>query len=469
MSVTAPTRRAALGILLAFLGLSLGLVYWQVIRSQALNSAPSNPRAAAESLTQQRGSILDSSGHVLAHSIAGPDGRLQRVYTDPSLAQTIGYLSTRYGLDGLEASYNGYLSGQQGNDPLTAVWSDISRDPLRGNDLVLTIDSSLQRIASQALGERKGAVVALDAHTGAVRAIVSAPVYDPNKLDSAGASLLTDPSKPLLNRATQGLYPPGSTYKTVTATAALDSGVVKPSDIYRCVDGIVIGGFPIACTNAPPGQTQWDFLHAYSYSINATFAQVAVQIGAARFTDYSHRFGIGETIPFDTDLATSLVSQPGAKLDDVLLASSGFGQGQLAVTPLQMALVAATVANGGLEPASYLVAQIRDPDGNIISDRHPEPRGEVMKPQTAAQMHQFMLTAVKEGFGQEAGLAGLDVAGKTGTAETGGSDAAHAWFIGFAPASSPQIAVAVIVENGGAGGITAGPIAARIFRAVLGP
>lgn len=466
--MTAPIRRAAFAVLLGFLALTAGLVYWQVVRSQALNTAPSNPRAAEESLTEQRGSIFDKSGQVLAHSVEGSDGRLHRVYTDPSLAQTIGYVSTRYGLDGLESSYSGYLSGRQGSDPLSAIWSDISRDPLRGNDLVLTIDSSLQRVASQALGERPGAVVVLDAKSGAVRAMVSAPTYDPNQLDSLGVSLLQDSHKPLLNRATQGLYPPGSTYKTVTATAALDSGVVKPSDIYRCVDGVVVRGFHIACTNAPSGQTEWDFLHAYAYSINATFAQVALQIGPARFVDYSRRFGLGESIPFDTDLATSTVTQPGVALNDVLLASSGFGQGQLAVTPLQMALVAATVANGGVEPAPYLVSQIRDPGGSVIADRRPDARGEVMRPETAALMRQFMEAAVDEGFGREAGLLGLDVAGKSGTAETGSSAAAHAWFIGFAPAASPRVAVAVIVENGGAGGLTAGPIAAQIFRSVLG-
>jgi peptidoglycan glycosyltransferase len=466
--VNAAIRRAAIAVLVGFVLLAFGLVYWQVVRSQSLDSAASNPRAAEASLTEQRGSILDSKGQVIARSVEGADGRLQRVYSDASLAQTIGYVSTRYGLDGLEASYNGYLSGQQGKDPITSIWSDISRQPLRGNDLVLTVDSSLQRVAAQALGQRRGAVVALDPRTGAVRAIVSAPGYDPNKLDALGSSLLQDPDKPLLNRVTQGLYPPGSTYKTVTATAALDSGVVKPSDIYKCVDGIVIRGFPIACTNAPPGETEWDFLHAYAYSINATFAQVALQIGAGRFTDYSHRFGLGDSQPFDIDVATSLVAQPGNNLNDVLLASSGFGQGQLAVTPLQMALVAATVANNGVEPSPYLVAQVRDADGNVVSDRHPDAHGEVMRAQTAATMKEFMSTAVAIGFGREAGLAGLDVAGKTGTAETGGSDAAHAWFIGFAPVSAPRIAVAVIVENGGSGGITAGPIAAQIFKSVLG-
>jgi peptidoglycan glycosyltransferase len=466
--MTSAIRRSAAVVLLAFLTLSAGLVYWQVLRAQSLDGSPSNPRTAEASQTEQRGTIFDSGGDVLARSVEGLDGRFQRQYKDSSLAQTIGYLSTRYGVDGLESSFDGYLSGSQGSDPFTAIWADITRSPTRGNDLVLTIDPALQRTAAAALGDRPGAVVVLDPKTGAVLAIASSPTYDPNQIDSRGEALLQDADKPLLNRATHGLYPPGSTYKTVTAAAALDSGTVKPTDSYQCAnDGILIRGFRIACTNAPAGETQWDFQRAFAYSINATFAQVAVQIGAPRFTDYSHRFGVGEDLTFDTDVARSLVAQPGSTLDEVLLASSGFGQGQLAVTPLQMALVAATIANGGLEPTPYLVSQVRDADGRVIETRRPDPRGQVVRPDTARTMNQFMLSAVGE-FGSSAGLSGMDVAGKTGTAETGTAATPHSWFIGYSPSSRPGIALAVIVENGGAGSQTAGPIAAKIFNAALG-
>lgn len=462
-----PIRRSALCLLAGFLILTLGLVYWQIVRSQGLNNASSNPRVAEASQHEHRGAIYDASGQTLARSIEQPDGTEVRSYTLSSLAQTIGYISTKYGVSGLEGSYNGYLSGVRGTNPVQAIWMDVSRQPAHGNDLYLTIDSRLQRLAAQALGDRKGAVVAIDPHTGAIKALVSSPSYDPNRLGELGQSLLSDPNQPLLNRATQGLYPPGSTYKTVTASAALDSGVVKPSDIYKCINGIVIQGFVIACTNAPPGQTQWDFLHAFVYSINATFAQVGVQIGAARFSDYSHRFGVGEAIPFDIDVATSHLLRPGSSFNDVLLASSAFGQGQLSITPLQMALVAATVANDGAEPAPYLVASVRDANGNVLSQHQPVIRTQVMRPDTAREMQTFMHRAVQEGFGQEAGLQGMDVAGKTGTAETGTSATAHAWFIGYAPASAPRLAVAVIVENGGPGGLTAAPIARQLFNTVL--
>lgn len=467
--MTLQIRRAAALVFLGFLGLTAGLVYWQILQSQNLGTAAANPRVAEAGLHEQRGTIYDATGTVLARSEEQPDGTEQRVYADPSLAQTIGYVSIRYGVAGLESSFNDYLNGLRGSNPLQAIGQDITREPVRGNDLVLTIDEHLQQIAARALGNRKGAVVALDPQTGAVKAIVSSPGFDPNHIDTLGAALLKDTSQPLLNRATQGLYPPGSVYKTVTATAALDSGAVKPTDQYQCVNGVVVQGFVIACTNAPPGETHWDFLHAYAYSINATFAQVAVLLGAARFSEYSHRFGVGDPLPFDIDTATTQILQPGSSFNDVLLASSGFGQGQLSVTPLQMALVAATVANNGVEPAPYLVATVRDPAGATIVQHHAVDRGPVMSGATAKEMQQFMSTAVQVGFGQESGLSGLDVAGKTGTAETGTGSLSDAWFIGYAPASKPRLAVAVIVENGGVGGLVAAPIAKQLFQTVLGP
>ena len=464
----ASIRRAALIMTLGFVALMCGLVYWQVVRSQSLDEAASNPRVAEASRHERRGSIYDANGQMLAHSVPQPDGSEKRVYSLASLAQTIGYVSTQFGVAGLEASYNGYLSGQQGGGPLAAIVNDVTRQPQPGNDLVLTIDSSLQQIAANALGDRKGAVVALDPHTGAVKAMVSSPSYDPNQFDANSANLLTDPNDPLLNRATQGLYPPGSTYKTVTATAALDGGVVKPTDMYQCVDHIDVHGFPIACTNAPPGQTQWDVETAYAWSINATFAQIALQVGAARFTDYSERFGVGQALPFDIETAKTSLYHPGHSFSDpVLLASSGFGQGELEITPLQMALIAATVANNGVEPAPYLVAEVRDPSGNVVEQHQPETRGQVMRPDTARTMQQFMLGPIKI-YGAESGMTGLDIAGKTGTAETGQGGQSHAWFTGYAPTGDPRLVVAVIVENGGAGSVTAGPIATQVLKTVLG-
>ncbi len=458
-------RQTAAIFAIGFLVLSGGLVYWQVIRANAVASDPGNPRVAEAAQTADRGRMLDRNGGVLVQSVLQPDGTRTRTYALPSLAQTTGYVSTRFGLSGLEQSYNQYLSGNSGGDPLDTAIDNLLHRARPGNDLVLTIDAQLQRVAAQALGDRPGAVVALDPTTGAVLAMVSSPSYDPGAIDTQGDQLLKDANKPLLNRATQGLYPPGSTYKVVTATAALDSGKVKPTDKYRCVNGIVIQGFVINCENAPPGQTEWDFETAFAFSINATFAQVAAnQLGSDLFLRYSRAFGMDSALPSDIDTAESRTSNAGGGLDPVLLANSGFGQGQLQVTPLQMAQIAATVANHGNLPRPYLVQEVRAPDGSVVQQHSPENIRRVMSDQTAQTLTQFMIAAVQE-FGGAAGLLNQNIAGKTGTAETGTAGLSDSWFIGFAPATNPRLAVAVIVENGGPGSQAAAPIAGKVFQA----
>lgn len=462
-------KRIAAVIMVAFLGLTGGLVYWQVLRANAVAQDAGNPRVAEAARMADRGRILDRNGEVLVESQRQADGSRKRVYELESLAQTTGYVSTRFGLSGIEQSYNQYLSGEAAGNPVRNTVNNLLHEKLAGGDVVLTIDARLQQIAATALGDRRGAVVVLDPRTGAVIAMVSAPGYDPSMLDKRGDALLSDPGKPLLNRATQGLYPPGSTYKVVTAAAALDSGVVKPGDRFKCMNGVVIEGFVVQCTNAPAGKTEWDFLHAFAYSINATFAQVAATLlGSDRFLDYSRRFGMDQPLSFDIDTAVSRTSRSGGSLDKVSLANSGFGQGQLQVTPLEMALVAATVANGGVTPRPYLVQQVRDSDGSVVNNHESQPIRRAVSEPTAQELTRFMVTAVNEGFGDAAGLLGMDVAGKTGTAETGTSAAADSWFIGFAPSGAATLTVAVLVENGGPGSQAAVPVAKQVLQAAAG-
>ncbi|MHB8576166.1 MAG: peptidoglycan D,D-transpeptidase FtsI family protein [Dehalococcoidia bacterium] len=458
-------KRVAAALIAGFLVVTAGLVYWQTVRAGSIANEGGNPRVAEAARSADRGRMLDRNGQVLVESRLRSDGTRTRVYALPSLAQTTGYVSTRFGLSGLEQSFNPYLTGEKAANPVQGALNDLLHQTVAGNDLVLTIDAHLQQAAARALGNRRGAVVALDPRTGAVLALVSAPSFDPAQIDKNGDALLADAGKPLLNRATQGLYPPGSTYKVVTASAALDSGVVKPSDRFRCVNGVVIQGFVIGCENAPPGQTEWDFATAFAFSINATFAQVAAEkLGADRFIAYSRRFGMDAPLPFDIDTATSKTTLSGGSMGQVLLASSGFGQGQLQVTPLEMALIAATVANTGKRPNPYLVQEVRTRTGEVIEQHQSPDQQRVTTPETAATMTRFMIAAVGE-FGRVAGLQGMDVAGKTGTAETGTSAAAHSWFIGFTPTSNPAIVVAAIVENGGPGSQAAAPIAKQVFDA----
>lgn len=464
----AEIQRVGLALALGFFLLTLGIAWWQVARAGELGNRAGNPRVAEAAVRAQRGTIYAADGTVLARSERGPDGRFRRVYTDPSLAQTLGYLSARYGVTGVEEALNDYLDGQRGRSPLEQIQQEISRTPVRGNDVVLTIDPRVQQAAATALGDRPGAVVALDPRSGAVLALVSSPTFDAGAIDRDGETLLKDPRTPLLNRATQGQYPPGSTFKTVTAAAALESGTYSPDARFRCTSGFLVSGFVVACRGVPEGVQEYDFAHAYAWSINATFAEIAVRVGAPTLVQTARRFGFESRLPFDIPLATSRLLRPGNAFDPVLLASTGFGQGELAVTPMQMALVAAAVANDGVLMEPYLVQRVQTPTGAILREHQPRPLGQAIRPETAAVLRSFMVTAVREGFGGPAAIPGVEVGGKTGTAETASGQATHAWFIGVAPADRPQVAVAVIVEHGGQGSAVAAPIAQAVLRAALG-
>lgn len=461
-------RRVAVVFLFGFIALTAGLAWWQIVRAGWLAEHPGNPRLAELSARTARGSILAADGTVLARSEPGPDGRHRRVYPFPSLAHVLGYVSLRYGVTGLEEVLNGYLSGERGGGAARQIWADLSRAPQRGNDVVLTIDPRIQQAAAAALGDRPGAVVALDPKTGAVLAMVSSPGYDPGTIDEQGAALLQSDARPLINRATQGQYPPGSTFKTVTAAAALDSDRYQADARFKCPSGYVVEGFVIACKGVPPGVRDYDFAHAYAWSINATFAEIAVNMGAPELVRYARRFGFEEELPFDLPLATSRLLRERESFNNVLLANTGFGQGQLTVSPMQMALVAAVVANDGVLMAPYLVQEVRSPRGVVLHRREPRRIRQVIRPETAATLRHFMTTAVREGFSGAAAVPGVEVGGKTGTAETGTAQTTHAWFTAIASAGDARIAVAVIVENAGQGSTVAAPIAQVVLKAALG-
>lgn len=461
-------RHAALAFLLGFLVLSLGVTYWQVIRGEQLDDRSGNPRIAELTAREERGTIWSADGVALVRSEMGTDGRQQRVYEASSLAHTLGYVTLKYGVSGLEESYNADLSGRRSGSGLDQAIHELTRERVRGNDLVLTIDSRIQRAAAQALGDRAGAVVVLDPRSGAVLAMVSTPAFDPATVEQNGAALLSDPGGALINRVTQGQYAPGSVFKTVTAAAAFDSGEYQQQSMFRCLSGLVIQGFVIACGGVPPGTREYDFAHAYAWSVNVNFAEIGLKVGAERLVQQARRFGFEERIPFDLPVTPSRLLRPGESFNEVLLATTAFGQGELAATPLQMALVAAAVANDGWIMQPYVVAKVQGPEGAVLREHDPRRWREVMRPATAATIRGFMITAVREGFSTQAGVPGVTVGGKTGTAENVPGQAPHAWFTGIAPAENPSIVVAVVVENGGQGATVAAPVAGAIFRAALG-
>ncbi|MPZ23699.1 MAG: hypothetical protein GEU28_09170 [Dehalococcoidia bacterium] len=437
----------------AFVALALGLGYWQVLRSDDLENRGDNPRLAEAALRFDRGTILSADGVVLAET---DTEQALRTYALPSLAQTIGYASTRFGQTGIELTYNEALSGEEDGDFVDLLESTFLPDRAEGNDIILTIDTRIQQAAVDALGGQRGAMVVMDVQTGAVLAIVSEPTHDPNTLDDNFDQLATSDQQPLLNRASQGLYAPGSTFKVLIASAALDAGAIEPDTEVECRGSYVVQGFPISCTNVAEGEGRYPFSFAFERSVNAIFAQVAVEgLGWDTLNSYAEDFGFGSNLNFPIQASVSLLHLPGSEETDVLLASTGFGQGELLVTPLQMAVLAATVANGGVRPTAHLVGEIRHKDGEVIERLRPGSAGRVVSEDVAQIVAEIM----------NEGTPGASISGKTGTAETpSGED--HSWFIGFGPTANSRYAIAAIVENAGFGADAARPAALAVFAAL---
>lgn len=480
-------RRLAAFLLMLLGTVTLGLTYWQFVRADELAYSPYNPRLVIQENRVIRGRMLDRTGQLLVESRRTASG-MQRRYADPSIGHITGYFSQRYGASGLEQSHARYLRGDLPRNPIDAAIGDLLDIPRVGADLHLTIDARLQKVATGVMGSDTGAVVAIDPRSGAVLAMVSAPHFDPSRLDEQWSQLQRDPAKPLFNRATQGLYTPGSVFKIVTAAAAIDLGLVDLDRAYRCTEDLVVDGFRIENRNHPELSTV-TFVQDFAFSCNATFARIGLSLDTSpiplgdglsepppwtrgidetrrRFVDYARRFGLDVPLPFDLPTATSRIgSQP---LSRVELATSAFGQGELQVTPLLMALGAATIANGGRMPHPYLVQKATDGDGNTLLDHTPRPVRDVISADTATAMNRLMVASVQEGYARSARISGIQVAGKTGSAETGQGQKTHSWFIGYAPADSPTIAVAVIMENKGSGSEFAAPAARAVMEAALG-
>ena len=436
------------------------LAYWQTFRGD-LADDDRNPRVLSAYRDPARGRILDRDGNILAESLA--DGN--RYYYDASSAHLLGYLDPRYGSQGVELAFNEVLSGAAPAGFESAIRAEFDRESRTGNDVVLTIDPAIQAASAAALGTRKGAVVVLDPRNGEVLAMVSVPTYDPGSLGTVGDVLLNDPESPLLNRATQGLYPPGSTFKAVTATGILEKGVANPDTVVECPGEIVIDGFPISCRNTAQGVGKYPFKQAFTFSVNAIFAQLGVQLGWGGLTDIARRYGFDSEPSFTLQTAASQIHAPETEATTTLLASTAFGQGELLATPLQMAQVAAVIANGGVLERPHLglreeAAGVRQGELEARSSRR------VISEELSRTMREFMVSVVQNDQANGVKLPGIQVGGKTGTAEAG-DGTSHAWFIAFAPAEAPRVAIAVVVERGGQGGVVASPMAGQIIQAAL--
>lgn len=475
--------RTALVLTTVFVIISAQLVRIQIVESEDIYYktavAPdgeiiANPRTASGELDVRRGEIVDRDGVLLA-ATSEQDGVYLRSYPEPASSSVVGYYSPfLYGASGLESAYERELTGNAGNDPFARVINSLLGRPQTGADLTLTLDASLQQSAVDMLGGANGAVVVLDIKTGATVVLASNPTYDPNRLFTTTASdeaakaywgsLTNDPSAPLVTRANLGLYTPGSTFKTVTAGIAIEEGFAEPDSVYTDNGQLDINGRILPEFNRPDeSRDQWTLAEGIAWSLNVVFAQVGLQIGGTDFWSYGPRFGFGEAIPFDLPVAESqLASERDVLSDPNAVADTAFGQGQLQVTPLHMAMIAAMWANGGQMMAPYLVDSVTDADGTVTRRASPEVWKEPVSVETSAQVEEMMINAVQNGSVTGAQAPGYVVGGKTGTAETGDGNA-HSWFIGFIGEPDPRYAVAVVLE-GGSGGLAS---AVQIGRDML--
>jgi peptidoglycan glycosyltransferase len=456
---------------------------WTVFEAASLRDNKLNARSKLEQQKIARGEIRAADGTVLARSVRGPESTYSRAYPAGELfAQAVGYsYPLSRGRAGIESFRNALLNGE--NDTgLQKILDQLQGKKPQGDEVITTLEPAAQRVAISALGEHEGAVVALDPRTGAVEVMASTPGYDPNALSSEAryARLLheteaTPPRRSLLNRATQFGYAPGSTFKIVTATAAIDTGAYTPESTVSGRNDVVISGKPLGNDdNESLGPIT--LTYALAHSVNTVWAQVAVKLGKQTLKRYMDRFGFDRKpqLDYPQEQMSASGEKSGERIVDPLSPSvdvgrMGIGQDKLVVTPLQMAEVAATVANGGRLMTPHLTDRIVDPEGRIVERVSPHLQSVVMKPSTARSVSSMMEAVVNEGTGTAAQIPGVQVAGKTGTAETQiGTAINNVWFIAFAPAQNPRVAVAVTLQHvPGQGAAFAAPVAKQVIESLL--
>jgi penicillin-binding protein A len=471
--VNAHVRRTFYLFVAGFVALVGMLAYWQVYARESLANNPQNGLQTQRAISTPRGLILANDGEtVLAESVRRktPNGPVyDRLYPQgAAFADVVGYWSTRYGATGIEIGENSNLSGTAEPATLDGLINQMSGGPTPGNNVILTIDPELQRVAYDGLAASdtgRGAVVAVDPRNGNILAMASSPSFDPNNIDQTFPQLARDPNSPLLNRAIQSLYPPGSTFKVITAAAALEKGL-SPSHTFFDDGTYELPGYTVVNFKGEKfGRVT--FTQALVFSINAIFAKIGVEIvGAQALAHMAYNFGFGDSYDdFPLPVSASNLGPPPEEWTKGTLAQNSFGQGPASANAFEMALVAATIANDGKMMEPRLVREIRSPDGIILDKPTPSVRHDAIPASTAQTLNMMMQKVVTEGELTGAQIPGVKVAGKTGTAET--SQAPHSWWITFAPADDPKIAICAMVENGGRGDLAALPIAHQVMEAYL--
>jgi peptidoglycan glycosyltransferase len=483
-----PLRRMSAVLMVLFGVLFVNVNYLQAFEASKLQERPGNSRQIVAEYDRKRGPIL-VNGQPIARSVATEDSlKYLRQYTRPALySHVTGYYSFVFGAAGIERAQNDILAGTDDRLAFRRAIDVLTGREQEGGSVSLTLDPRAQQAAATGLAELgdgvRGAVAAIDPSTGAILAMVSAPAFNPNVLSShngpkireAWERLSNAETDPLLNRALSQTYPPGSTFKIVTAAAALESGRYTREGP---VPGPAQLDLPLTSTDLPnydnapcsPGSDTTTLLVALQRSCNTTFGAIGMDLGGDVLREQAEKFGFNATVDVPMPSAESRFP---SELNEPQTAQSAIGQYDVTATPLQMAMVVGAVANRGVVMAPYLVEEVRAPDVSTLSQAEPRELSTAMSPQTASVLSELLVSVVDEGTGTNAQIDGVRVGGKTGTAQQSGEDPPHAWFVAFAPADEPKVAVAVVIEDGGAqaevsGNRLAAPIARSVIEAVLG-
>jgi cell division protein FtsI/penicillin-binding protein 2 len=463
--------RAMTLLTVLFALLIANLTYIQIIKADDYKNMPNNNHTLERAQEVKRGTISTSDGVVLAESQLSSDGKTyERVYPQGSLAaHVVGYSSVRYGSSGVEATQNDTLTGNKNHSTWTDALNSLAGATTSGSDITLTINSNIQEAAEKALEGNTGAVVVMNPETGAILALASSPTYDPNDISS---ELSDSESDALYNRATQALYAPGSTFKMVTLSAALDTGTATPSSTYDSPASMDIGGGQVTNFDGESfGTITLD--RATCVSSNTVFGQVAVQLGARTLVDYSEAFGLNRSIGRDINVETSLMPDPD-EMTTWETAWAGVGQpvGEHSspagpqVTVMQMAMIGSAIGNDGVAMNPYVVQSVSSSSGGSTQTTTPQIFSKPITTETARTTMEVLTHVVESGSGKAAAIDGVTVAGKTGTAQTGKAKD-DSWFVGIAPAEDAKVVVAVVIEEAGTGSESAAPKARQIMMEAL--
>ncbi|HTK06436.1 MAG TPA: penicillin-binding transpeptidase domain-containing protein [Ktedonobacteraceae bacterium] len=507
MNIASNIRKLAILFVAFFIAASAGLVYWQVVVAQQVTSNIHNLRSCLPANVPVRGKIYDRNGVLLAESVPTDTGTgcgYVRRYTDPSLAGLIGYYAgTQYSSTGIEQQYNNYLTGQVGTSSLENLVNQTLHQPPVGDSLYLTIDERIQKIVNQdfdtyvkidndnTFQSDRGAVIVMDPQTGAILAMVSRPTFNPNTLvNQLNVNNLAyynqeanDTEQPLLERPTQGLFIPGSVFKTVTLMAGLNSGKTTLNqgfDQQHAMGPLYIDGQQIIGNNIQgytfhfPVSTEY----GYTHSDNLIYGQIGVNIGQQTWLNYAKRLYLSQKIPFDLPVATSTVLKNNQSLADNALAEDAFGQGYDNVTPLQMALINNVAADNGRLMRPTLISKITDKSNSVVQSFTPQELSSPVSQQTATEVRQAMYGVARCGSGSivpDLYNSPWGIIGKTGTGQvsTNGTPAANAWMITQAPYSIsnpnqlPDLTIVAMKENGGDGGLDVGPMVAKMYADIF--